>query len=104
MTQAKKGIFNRTMNFAQSPAIDQQGIEERVARLNTRSLKKESKINALKLALNMIDLTTLEGKDTTGKINQLCHKALHLADDLPGLPAVAAICVYPAHVSAAKKI
>lgn len=84
------------------PPIDQVGIEERVARFNTRSLKKVSKINALKLALNMIDLTTLEGKDTDGKIKQLCYKALHLCDDL-NLPSVAAVCVYPNHVRTAKK-
>jgi deoxyribose-phosphate aldolase len=84
------------------PSIDQLGVEERVAKFNTRSLKKTSKINALKLALNMIDLTTLEGKDTEGKIKQLCYKALHLSDDLH-LPTVAAVCVYPNHVRIAKK-
>ncbi|PBQ34860.1 deoxyribose-phosphate aldolase [Sphingobacteriaceae bacterium] len=89
-------------DFKQTIAIDQLGVEERVARLNTRSLKKESKTAALKLALNMIDLTTLEGKDTEGKIKQLCYKALHLADDLTDVPTVAAICVYPNHVKTAK--
>ena len=83
--------------------IDQAGIEERVARFNTRSLKKDTKIRGLKLALNMIDLTTLEGKDTEGKVKQLCYKAMHLSDDLPGLPTVAAICVYPNHVKTAKQ-
>ncbi|WP_317899030.1 deoxyribose-phosphate aldolase [Aurantibacillus circumpalustris] len=82
--------------------IDQVGIEERVARFNTRSLKKNTKTNALKLVLNMIDLTTLEGKDTEAKIKQLCYKAEHLSDDLPDLPNVAAICVYPNHVKTAK--
>lgn len=92
------------MDFSKSPIIDQVGIEERVARFNTRSIKKQSKIQGLKLALNMIDLTTLEGKDTEGKVVQLCHKALHLADLIPGLPTVAAVCVYPTHVATAKKI
>lgn len=83
--------------------VDQLGVEERIARFNTRSLKKESKTTALKLALNMIDLTTLEGKDTEGKIKQLCYKALHLHDDLK-LPSVAAVCVYPNHVRTAKNV
>lgn len=87
----------------QSPPVDQVGIEERVARFNTRSIKKSSKVEALKLALNMIDLTTLEGKDTAGKVKQLCYKAAHLCDQLNGLPTVAAVCVYPTHVKTAKK-
>lgn len=91
------------MDFKQSPVVDQVGIEERIARFNTRSIKKESKMQGLKLALNMIDLTTLEGKDTEGKVKQMCYKAQHLADDLPGLPAVAAVCVYPNHVKTARK-
>ena len=60
--------------------VDQVGVEERVARFGTRSIKKDSKIHALKLALSMIDLTTLEGQDTPGKVTQLCHKAVHLHD------------------------
>lgn len=84
-------------------AVDQVGIEERVARFNTRSIKKQSKVQALKLALNMIDLTTLEGKDTEGKVKQMCYKAMHPADDLKDLPTVAAVCVYPTYVATAKK-
>jgi deoxyribose-phosphate aldolase len=84
------------------PAIDQVGVEERIARLNTRSIKKESKVSGLKLALNMIDLTTLEGKDTPGKVSQMCYKAAHLHDQFPGLPTVAAVCVYPTFVKLAK--
>ena len=87
-----------------SPAIDQVGIEERVARFNTRSIKKNSKLQGLKLALNMIDLTTLEGKDTEGKVRQMCLKALHLCDHIPDLPTVAAVCVYPTHVRTAKSV
>lgn len=83
--------------------IDQVGAQERVARLFSRSIKKESKIEALKLALSMIDLTTLEGKDSPGKVNQLCYKAAHLHDQFPGLPVVAAVCVYPTMVPVAKK-
>ena len=83
--------------------VDQVGIEERIARFNSRSIKKSSKVQALKLALNMIDLTTLEGKDTPGKVKQMCYKAAHVCDQLPGLPTVAAVCVYPNHVKTAKR-
>ncbi|GIV33656.1 MAG: 2-deoxyribose-5-phosphate aldolase [Chitinophagales bacterium] len=83
--------------------IDQIGVEERVARLCARSIKKESKVAGLRLALSMIDLTTLEGKDSEGKVRQLCYKAMHLHDELPGLPTVAAVCVYPTLVRVAKK-
>ena len=86
-----------------APAIDQVGIEERVARIKTRSIKKETKVQGMKLALSMIDLTTLEGADTPGKVQQLCYKAMHLHDRLPGLPTVAAVCVYPSLVKVAKK-
>ena len=90
--------------YSNSPATDQVGIEERVARFNTRSIKKNSKLQGLKLALNMIDLTTLEGKDTEGKVKQMCLKALHLCDHIPDLPTVAAVCVYPTHVRTAKSV
>ena len=83
--------------------IDQVGAEERVSRLFSRSIKKESKIRALKLALSMIDLTTLEGKDSLGKVRQLCYKAAHLHDQFSNLPQVAAVCVYPNMVDVAKK-
>src|SRR6187431_2739810 len=90
-------------DFSLSPRIDQVGVEERASRFTKRSIKKETKMNGLKLVLNMIDLTTLEGKDTDGKVKQLCYKAQHLHDAYPGLPTVAAICVYPSMVKVAKK-
>lgn len=90
-------------DFSLSPHVDQVGVNERAARFTTRSIKNETKINGLKLVLNMIDLTTLEGKDTDGKVKQLCYKAQHLHDAYPGLPTVAAICVYPSMVKVAKK-
>ncbi len=96
-------ILKTAYNFTQTPVIDQVGVEERIARLNTRSIKKSSKVAGLKLALSMIDLTTLEGKDTEGKVRQMCYKAQHPHDDLPGLPAVAAVCVYPTFVKLAKQ-
>ncbi|HEY5559261.1 MAG TPA: deoxyribose-phosphate aldolase [Steroidobacteraceae bacterium] len=85
------------------PRVDEVGVEERVARFCSRSIKKESKVKALKLALSMIDLTTLEGQDTHGKVTQLCQKAIHVRDTRPGLPHVAAVCVYPTMVAVARK-
>lgn len=82
--------------------VDQVGIEERVAKYTTRSIKKSSKVQALKLAVSMVDLTTLEGKDTPGKIASLCLKALRPHDD-PAIPPTAAVCVYPSLVRHAKK-
>ncbi|MEZ4737872.1 MAG: deoxyribose-phosphate aldolase [Flavobacteriales bacterium] len=93
----------RMPDLRTTPTVDQVGIEERVARIQTRSIKKETKVQGMKLALNMIDLTTLEGADTPSKVKQLCYKGMHLHDSLPGLPTVAAICVYPTMVKVAKK-
>jgi deoxyribose-phosphate aldolase len=84
------------------PCIDQTGVEERTARFTKRSIKAASKMQGLLLTLSIIDLTTLEGKDSVGKVEQLCYKALHLHDAFEGLPTVAAICVYPSHVRTAK--
>jgi deoxyribose-phosphate aldolase len=85
-----------------SPSIDKVGVEERVARFQTRSIKNESKHQGLDLVLSMIDLTTLEGKDTPGKVKQMCYKAHHLHDAYAGVPNVAAVCVYPSMVRIAK--
>lgn len=90
-------------DFRLSPTVDKVGVEERVARFQTRSIKNQAKMQGLKMVLNMIDLTTLEGKDTPGKVRQLCYKGQHLHDLHPGLPTVAAICVYPSMVAEAKK-
>jgi deoxyribose-phosphate aldolase len=84
------------------PKIDKVGVEERVATFQTRSIKNESKIQGLNMILNMIDLTTLEGKDTPGKVKQMCYKAMHLHDSFDDLPTVAAVCVYPSMVKIAK--
>lgn len=90
-------------NMLSKITVDKVGVEERVARFQTRSIKNESKLQGLKMVLNMIDLTTLEGKDTPGKVQQMCYKAQHLHDVQPGLPTVAAVCVYPSMVSVARK-
>ncbi len=90
-------------NLNNLPAYDTVGVLERVDRFCKRSIKKSSKVEGLKLALSMIDLTTLEGKDTPGKVKQLCYKALHLHEQLDDIPNVAAVCVYPTYVKIAKK-
>lgn len=95
--------INTIPDFNKIVPIDKIGVEERVNRLNKRSIKKESKIQALKLALSMIDLTTLEGNDSEGKVVQLCRKARVPYAPMPELPTVAAICVYPNMVATAKK-
>lgn len=83
--------------------VDEVGVRERVARLATRSIKKSSKIDGLKMALSMVDLTTLEGADTPGKVRQLCTKAKHLHAGRDDLPMVAAVCVYPTMVRVARE-
>ncbi len=85
------------------PVYDTTGVNERIARFCSRSIKNASKNEGLKLALSMIDLTTLEGKDTKGKVQQLCYKAIHPHISLSNIPTVAAICVYPYFVGIAKK-
>jgi len=77
------------------PAVDQVGAEARVAMLSTRSIKTTAKAWAIDLAISMIDLTTLEGQDTPGKVRALCAKALRPDPSVPDTPRVAAICVYP---------
>lgn len=91
----------KQFDFLNTPRIDQVGIEDRIARITARSIKKESKMQGLNMVLNMIDLTTLEGADTEEKVKQLCFKAHHLHDEIPGLPTTAAVCVYPNFVKLA---
>jgi deoxyribose-phosphate aldolase len=88
-------------NYLNSPVIDQVGVDDRISRITARSIKKEAKMQGLMMALNMIDLTTLEGADTEEKVKQLCYKAHHLHDSIPGLPTTAAVCVYPNFVKTA---
>ena len=84
-------------------AVDQVGVEERAASLAKRSIKRESKLWALDLAIRMVDLTTLEGKDTPGKIRALAGKARHPDPTDPTIPSVAALCVYPNMIATAKQ-
>ena len=90
-------------DLSRVPLVDEVGVRERASRFQARSIKNASKIEALHMVLSMIDLTTLEGQDTPGKVRQLCQKAMHLHDALPGLPHVAAVCVYPTMVGVAKR-
>ena len=83
--------------------VDRVGVDERVEALRKRSIKKASKLWALDLAIRMMDLTTLEGKDTPGKVRALCVKAMHPLPGDPTIPHVAAICVYPAMVADARE-
>lgn len=91
------------IDFRKTRTIDEVGVAERCARFRTRSIKKDTKLSALKLALNMIDLTTLEGKDTPGKVRQMCAKARNPLPSMPELPPVAAVCVYPNMVRVARE-
>jgi deoxyribose-phosphate aldolase len=83
--------------------VDRVGVEERVSALKTRSIKKSTKVWALRLAISMCDLTTLEGRDTPGKIRQLAAKAVRPHPGNPDIPSVAALCCYPDLVTVAKK-
>ena len=84
------------------PGVDQVGVEARVADLATRSIKREAKRYALDLAVSMVDLTTLEGADTPGKVRALCAKGREPDPGDPTCPQVAAICIYPDRVAIAK--
>jgi deoxyribose-phosphate aldolase len=84
------------------PGVDQVGAEARAASLSTRSIKAGAKLWAIDAAISMVDLTTLEGADTPGKVRALCGKARRPNPDDPSVPPVAAVCVYPDLVPCAK--
>jgi deoxyribose-phosphate aldolase len=85
------------------PGVDQIGVQERVAVLATRSVKRDAKLQALDLAITMVDLTTLEGADTPGKVRAMCAKARQPDTADPPAPPVAAVCVYPDLVPVARE-
>lgn len=91
------------LDLSAVPRVDAVGVEERVAALGKRSIKKAAKLAGIRLAISMIDLTTLEGKDSEGKVLQLCRKALQPLPGDPTVGPVAAVCVYPNFVAAAKR-
>src|SRR4051795_10081247 len=82
--------------------VNRQGVEERAAALGKRSIKTTAKRQGIRIATSMIDLTTLEGSDTPGKVRHLCAKAVVPDPSRPEIPSVAAVCVYPALVSVAR--
>src|SRR5436190_13640598 len=86
-----------------APVVDQVMIEERAGAFAKRSIKTSAKLQGLKLAISMMDLTTLEGKDTAGKVAFLCRKAMQPLDPRYEAPSCAAVCVYPNFVRFAKK-
>jgi deoxyribose-phosphate aldolase len=81
------------------PHVDRVGVEERAAQLGTRSIKTTAKQQGIRLAVSTLDLTTLEGADTAGKVRHLCAKAVCPAPTMPEIPSVAAVCVYPSLVA-----
>lgn len=85
------------------PTIDQVMVEERASAFTKRSIKSKAKLAGLKMIVSMMDLTTLEGKDTPGKVAYLCRKAIQPADPRFGVPSCAAVCVYPNMVPAARR-
>src|SRR2546423_8132060 len=98
-------LFRRSLGDALELAhgVDAVAAEERAASLAKRSLKKEAKVWGLNLAISMIDLTTLEGKDTRGKVYALCQKAMRPDPLDHDVPHVAAVCVYPAMIGCVKQ-
>jgi deoxyribose-phosphate aldolase len=98
-------LFRRSLGDALElvHGVDAVAVEERAASLAKRSLKKAAKVWGLNLAISMIDLTTLEGKDTRGKVVALCNKAIRPDPSDPAVPHVAAVCVYPAMIPFVKQ-
>jgi len=93
-----------SLDLARVPPVDQVGIDERAASLAKRSIKTTAKRAGIRLAMSMLDLTTLEGKDSEGKVRQLCQKAIRPMPGDATIPHVAAVCVYPNLVSVAKEV
>lgn len=98
----KRPLRNPNPLYKDCPQVDEVMVQEQCGGFAKRSIKKESKLRALKLAISMMDLTTLEGKDTTGKLVHLCQKAMTPFPGQPEVPSCAAVCVYPTLVKEAK--
>ena len=95
--------WDKTLELLRDSRIDSVGLNERVESLATRSIKKESKLEALNMIVSMCDLTTLEGEDTEGKVSQMVAKAIIPDPNDLDIKNVAAVCVYPSLVSIAKE-
>ena len=100
-SRSKPGSLAFLGNFT-CPTIDQVMSEERASSFSKRSIKADAKLHGLKMVVSMMDLTTLEGKDTPGKVASLCQKAMRPLDERYDTPPCAAVCVYPNLVRAAK--
>ena len=96
--------WSSVMDIVNNVRVDELGVIERTSSLATRSIKREAKLDALKRIITMCDLTTLEGEDTEGKIVQMSSKAMSPDPGDSDVPSAAAVCVYPALVSTAKKV
>ncbi len=108
MTKASNGGSSirptpRVTRHSPVPTVDAIMAEERAAAFTKRSIKTSAKLSGLKMAVSMMDLTTLEGKDTPGKVAYLCRKALQPGEAKYGVPSCAAVCVYPNMVKYARK-
>ena len=90
--------------LASLSGVDSVGVQARAARLATRSIKSSTKLTAIDMAISMVDLTTLEGADTPGRVASLCVKAMRPDPRDPLVPAVAAVCVYPDLVAHARTV
>ena len=90
--------------LASLSGVDAVGAEARAAKLATRSIKRSTKLTAIDLAISMVDLTTLEGADTPGRVTSLCTKALRPDPRDLSVPSVAAVCVYPDLVAHARRV
>ena len=95
--------WEKTLELLKDSRIDSVGLNERVESLANRSIKKESKLEALNMIVSMCDLTTLEGEDTEGKVSQMVAKAIIPNPNDLDIESVAAVCVYPSLVSVAKE-
>jgi deoxyribose-phosphate aldolase len=96
------GTLEAVRTVRRLPHVDRVAVEERVSTLAKRSIKTESKLQGIRLAVSMLDLTTLEGADTPGKVRQLAAKAVCPSPVRPEIPSCAAVCVYPALVGVAR--
>lgn len=96
------GAYGSVLRDFSCPTVDKVMVEERAAQLGKRSIKKAAKVAGLKLAISMMDLTTLEGKDSPGKVKQMCQKA-RVPHESADIPSCAAVCVYPKFVATAKQ-
>jgi deoxyribose-phosphate aldolase len=97
LTRHTQGVIRRL------PHVDRVGIEERSALLGKRSIKTTAKQQGIRLAVSMVDLTTLEGADTPGKVRHLCAKAVCPAPTMPEIPSCAAVCVYPSLIGVVRE-